>query len=218
MKMVGLEQSHQLMSVLACNSDWSQISPETAQRIIDDPTGSGLEFTRFLANGGRITVQSSILPIPRAIPFNPAEFLGSGWSIWKGPADGDGLSGEEEQDERSLAITELDLSRVQLVTCLNEGEECITGEERLKRLKENNFIRLDASIFLTLWQNQHFIPGVWKKTNTTFIFFEGTILRSPGGARCVLCLFWDGSEWFWLYFHWLEDVWSVSNPSAVLAS
>ncbi len=163
-------------------------------------------------------LSSAVIPINRLTPFNPAEFLGKDWSIWRGSANGDGLSGEEEQDERSLAITELNLSQVQLVTCLNEGEERIAGEERLERLKENNFIRLDANVFLTLWQNQHLIPEVWKKTNTTFIFFEGTILRSPRGGRCVLCLYWGVGEWFWGY-DWLEGDWYGGYyPSAVFAS
>ena len=165
-------------------------------------------------------LSSAVIPINRLTPFNPAEFLGKDWSIWRGSANGDGLSGEEELDERSLAITELNLSQVQLVTCLNEGEERIAGEERLERLKENNFIRLDANVFLTLWQNQHLIPEVWKKktnTNTTYIFFNGTTLRSPLGRRCVLALYWDDGGWRWSS-RWLERGWDGSHPSAVLAS
>lgn len=52
--------------------------------------------------------RKNILFIDRSIPFNPAKFIGAGWTIWRGPADGDGLSGEEDHDERSLAIMEID--------------------------------------------------------------------------------------------------------------
>lgn len=145
MKEVSREQGFQLMAVLQCNADWSGVSSDVAQRIIDDPVGSGREFTRFLANSSRmIMVQSSVVPINRVAPFNPAKFLGQGWSIWQGPIDGDGLCGDEDQDTRSLEFTQLDLSQVKLVTCLHEDETRITGEERLRRLKKANFIRLDA--------------------------------------------------------------------------
>jgi hypothetical protein len=75
-------------------------------------------------------------------------------------------------------------------------------------------------VFQTLWQNQHLIPHQWKEQtngNTTFIFFDGTVLRHPGGDRCVLCLFWNGGEWGWdAYWLWSER--DASRPSAVLAS
>ena len=221
MKEVSREQGFQLVSVLMNNADWLQVPADMAQRIIDNPVGSGSEFTRFLANGGHvITAQPNVIPINRATPFNPTEFLGEGWSIWKGPADGDGLSGNEEQDEKSLALTELDLSKIQLATCLNKGEDYIKGEERLKRLKKGNFIRLDAQIFLTLWQNQHLIPEAWKEkinSHITFIYFHGTTLRSPRGDRSALCLYWFDGGWYW-DCDWLGGVWRASAPSAVLAS
>jgi hypothetical protein len=39
--------------------------------------------------------------------FDPVSFLGKGWATWKGPADGDGLSGEEDIDPRSLALSQI---------------------------------------------------------------------------------------------------------------
>jgi len=64
------------------------------------------------------------------------------------------------------------------------------------------------------------IPEAWKQKidgNTTFIFFDGTILRNPDGRRCVLGLYWDGGRWDWRYY-WLGRGWDVGSPSAVLAS
>ena len=221
MKEVSREQSFQLMSVFQCNADWSKVPSDTAQRLIDDPGGSGLEFTRFLMNCGRVVSnEPSIISINRTTPFNPAKFLGEGWSIWKGPIDGDGLSGEEEQDNRSLALTELDLSNIRFEICLQKGENYITGEEKLKRLKKADFIRLDASIFLTLRQNQHLVPDCWKEKtngNTTFIFFDGTTLRGPFGYRRTLYLYFGDGRWGWNYY-WLVSARGSGSPSAVLAS
>ena len=176
------------------------------------------DFRRVCGLG--ISAPGGIIQIPRLTPFNPAQFLGSGWSIWRGPVDGDGLSGDEDQDKRSLALTQLDMSQIQLVTCLKEGETSITGEERVRRLKKTNHIRLDTRVFQTLWENKDSIPESWKEktnNNTTSIFFDGTPLRSPFGDRYVLCLDWRGGEWDW-YYYWLESDWNVNSPSAVLAS
>lgn len=151
--------------------------------------------------------EPKIVSIDRTVPFDPVEFLGQGWTI-------------DEQDERSLVLTQVDLTKVQLEHMLKKGENRITGEEKLKRLKKANSIRLDAKVFQTLWENQALIPEAWKQKtngNTTFVFFDGTILRYPGGDRYVLCLYWIGGRWRWYYF-WLGIDWHADNPSAVLAS
>jgi hypothetical protein len=88
--------------------------------------------------------ESRILKLPAT--FNPETLLGKGWSIWRGPADGDGLQGEEQQDSRSLALQEVDLSQVLFETNLKPDEFRIVGEEKLRRLKEKGVIRLDARI------------------------------------------------------------------------
>ena len=143
----------------------------------------------------------------QAVPFDPVALLGKGWSI-------------EEQDERSLALNEIDLSKVSFETCLKQGEASITGEKKLKRLKTSGHIRLDARFFLALWKNQKLIPESWKeKTNgsTTEIFFDGTVLRRPVGYRDVLYLFWRGGQWRWGYY-WLDCGRAAYYPSVVLAS
>ncbi len=163
--------------------------------------------------------------INRSTLFNPSKFmckdLRRGLSIWKGPVDGDGLSGLEDQDERSLALTELDLSKVQLVTCLQEDETSIQSEENLKRLKVTNHIRLDVQVFQTLWENQHFIPESWKEETNgkpPLISFDGTILRSPCGGRNVICLYYSYyGEWD-RRVDWLECDWRADSRSAVLVS
>lgn len=149
----------------------------------------------------------AIISIDRTIPFDPVKFLGQDWGI-------------EEQDERSLSLAQVDLSKVQLVNVLKKGEGWIKGEEKLARLKRAGYLRLDAKIFQTLREDQSLIPDSWKKRtsgNTTFIFFDGTILRGPNGNRGVLSLYWGDGRWDWNSY-WLEHGWLADGPSAVLAS
>lgn len=142
---------------------------------------------------------ATIITIDRTQPFDPVNFLGKGWSI-------------EEQDERSLVLAKIDIAKVFLATA--------QGDENLRRRKEAGHIRLDAKVFQTLWENQTKIPESWKsETNgsATWICFNGTVFRGPGGERCVLSLFWSAGWW-----HWGRSVfvggWLAFYPSAVLAS
>ena len=163
---------------------------------------------------------SNIITIDRSQPFSPARFIGEGWKVWRGPVDDNGLEGEEEQDGWSLALTEVDLSQVRFETMLRPNETRITGEEKLKRLKQAGYIRLDAKVLQTLWQDKSLIPESWKEKvngNIRCIFFDGTVLRSPDGRRSVLYLYWRGGQWYW-YYSWLGRGFDASNPSAVLAS
>ena len=153
-------------------------------------------------------MSSSILKIDRTKPFDPAKFFeedGEGWKIM-------------EEDDRSLALTEIDLDKVRLESYLQRGEDYISGEENLFRAKASKHICLDARIFQTLWENPHLIPESWKektKGYMTYIFFDGTVLRCPYGLRCVLCLYCDIGHWY-CGFRWLGDIRSVEDPSAVL--
>lgn len=178
------------------------------EQIIKNQKEAGKQFTAFLKNGGKVIVDSPrVIKIDRSMPFDPKTFIGDGWSI-------------EEQDERAVALTEVNLTEVMFDSTLEKGEKSIKGENKLKRLKEKNCIRLDAGVFKTLWENQYLIPLKWKEQtngNTTYIFFDGTVLRGPDGNRHVLCLCWKDGEWYWDYY-WLEFDWDTSNLSAVLAS
>lgn len=151
--------------------------------------------------GRSVSTDQSHAIIVQAITFDPVAFLGKGWII-------------EEQDERSLALTEIDLSKVQLETCLQEGEASIQGEDKLKRLKQAGHIRLDARFFMGLWKNPKLIPDAWKGK---IIYFDGTVLRRQSGSRHVLYLYWGGRQWHWNY-GWLGCQWNAVEPSAVLAS
>ena len=163
----------------------------------------------------------TLLPIDRSKLFNPAEFIGAGWSVWRGPVNGNGLEGDEERDLRSATLTELDINQVQLVTHL-KGRELVTiGEERIKRLKTDGRIRLDENVFQAFWNNKDLIPARFKERvngNIQFIFFDGIVLRGPDGYRFALYLYFgDDGSWLW-YYSWLDRARGARNPSAVLAS
>jgi len=209
-----------MLATLQNNVSVGEVPDATAEWVFQHPVEAGREFTLFLKNGARVLIgKVETIPIDRTVPFNPAEFVGVGWSIWKGPANGSGLEGEEEQDARSLALTTLDITRLRLETTLKGEETSIVGEEKIKRLMAMTDIRLDAGIFQTFWRNQHLIPERFKAQtngNTTCIFCDGTVLRSPDGNRCVLYFYWrDGArEWVWYYFR-LDYHFNANCPSAV---
>lgn len=152
--------------------------------------------------------QSLILPCSTL--FNPAKFIGAGWKV-------------DEQDERSLSLLEVDFDEVRFEACLNPGEDRISGEEKLKRLKAMPVISLGSNHLLALW-NDYKARGQdsvleWLRQNRklTYLDFFGFILRGPSGYRSVLCLCWGGGEWFWSY-DWLVCGWKASYLSAVLGS
>jgi len=153
-----------------------------------------------------VAVITTVVAVDRKKPFNPNEFFGRVWTIM-------------EEDERSLSLWEVDFRKICLETYLRSGEQRITGEEKLRRLKNAGHIRLDAKVFQTIWNNKDKIPASWKeKTNggRTYIFFDGTVLQHPSGSRCIFCLYWRDCEWSW-HLSWLGSYWLADGPSAVLA-
>lgn len=188
--------------------DNPEVSENVLNQILQDPARAGKEFLKFLRNGARVVISEiKKILIDRLKPFDPEKFIGEGWKI-------------DEEDKHSLAITELDLTKVEFVDMLKEGESSVGGEEKQKRLVKAGHIRLDAKMFQTLWENQELIPASWKEPiggNTRYIFFDGTVLRSPSGSRCVLYLYWRGGRWYWFY-DWLADDFHSDRPSVVLAS
>src|SRR5688572_5104866 len=107
-KPISVGQSHTLISILANNVAWDELDARVVQEIINYPRQAGRHFTVFLKNGARLTIsQPGMLRIDRSQLFDPTKFegLGKDWKI-------------VEQDERSLALTELDLLKVLFETTL----------------------------------------------------------------------------------------------------
>ncbi len=140
--------------------------------------------------------------------FDPVAFIGRDWKVIK-----------DESDKRTEAMTEVDFTRVNFETCLKDGETYITGEEKLKRLKEGGNILLGAETFLALWEEKDHATLEWlyKEKGVTYLDFFGTILGRPDGRRCVLYLYRDDGGWHWRCF-WLGLGWRDRDFSVSLAS
>jgi len=216
-------QALELQSRFGLDTNWNELDGDSVQQQVIQLSREelGRRFTAFLRNGAQIIIgEPRILRVNRSQPFNPATFIGEGWTIWKGPADGDGLSGDEEQDSKSLALTEIDITRIQFDACLEEGESWVNGEERQKRLKKAGRPQLDLKVLQVFWENQALIPEASKRMangNVRYMYFTGTVLRSPYGSRYILYLYYDVGRWGW-DVHFLGHGFSVSHPSVVLAS
>lgn len=223
MKLITINESHQVMAALATNTNWEEIDSATYLRLKDqfnrDPTGAGKLFIEFLKRGCR-----SLLSVPKIIlirPFNPVELIGADWSIWKGSADGDGLTGEEDIDSRSLALTVIDPTTFLFETCLEGDEEPISGEERLRRLKAKlEFVRFGSNNFIGLWKDYLVNPEnsvlewIYWTLGINYMDFMGLVLRNPYGSRYVLffCRRDCGDRW-WYGYYWLKYSRSAADPS-----
>jgi len=209
MGQITIDQSHQIVATLVTNTAWKEVDFEGAglqNLVVRDPEEAGRQFTAFLKNGGRMGIvgKPKIILIDRAWPFNPVKLLDSDWTI-------------DEQDERALALDKIDLAEVRLEHVFKENETRIEGKERLKRLKKAGHIRLDAAVFLKLWENQELIPESWKEQiggQVMNVCFDGTIFRDPDGRRWTLYLFWYDGRWCWSCFM-LGLTRDVSCPSAI---
>lgn len=196
-KPVSIGQSHAVMSVLANGVDWSTLDRSTLQRIIENPKEAGTLFDAFLRKAAECIAQSlRTLSIDRSTPFDPrtVKGLGEGWDIW-------------EEDKRSLVLTEVDTSLLEL-TNFRDRETNVITEAELAHLISDGRIRLDAKALLHFLKNKTSIPEDWKKRdaygNIRSIFFFGTILRKSN-YRYVLYLYWEHGTWKWSFY-------SLSRP------
>jgi hypothetical protein len=224
-KTVSRGQALEVAARVATQVRWDDLDGDSLQtKVIDlTPEEFGKRFTAFLNNGCRI-----IIGDPKSLlikPFDPAGFLGKDWVVWRGPVDSNGLSGEEDIDPRSMALTEVELAKFVFETCLRAGEKSITGEEKLRRQKEKpDFIRFGGNVFLGMWldykayKENSILEWLYRNLGVTFMDFMGQILRHPNGSRNALYLYRnDDGEWYWDY-SWLDRQWSASFPSVGCAS
>ncbi|OGW86289.1 MAG: hypothetical protein A3C35_05790 [Omnitrophica bacterium RIFCSPHIGHO2_02_FULL_46_11] len=185
-------QTQAVVAAIGCNVDWETVSQFEAARFMDDSMKGDLS-TAFVKSGRQVFFgELTRLPINRSQPYDPSTYPSNVWSI-------------REEDERSLALTEIDPSEIKLVSYLRavDGNDPISGEENLVRLKEQETIgtvRLDARIHQMFWRNKHRIPEVWKekiaKGYPPSIHFDGTVLIA-GGAPMSLLLRWNDRKEEW---------------------
>ena len=88
----------------------------------------------------------------------------------------------------------------------------IRGNNLYEYFKEKHTPVLNASVWEYLKDNPEEIPEEWKKKyggNEQYIFFWGTIDRSPQGDLCVRYLTWSGGNWtagnYLMSGNWHED-------------
>lgn len=181
------------------------------QKALDD--GSFGRFLDLIRNGNYRPVGTK-LPIIKK--FNPVNFLGKGWSVWRGPADGDGLVGDEDIDPRGEALTEVEFSKVVFTNDLKPNEISITGEEKLRRQKESGVVRFGGNVFLACWENNDRLNDLVPK-HVNILVFTGMVLRGPRGHRDFLYLFRYAGGWSWDYYY-LGNDWYDNSSSVGLAS
>ena len=121
-------------------------------------------------------------------------------------------TGTFRRDMRKKSWTLLENSPRRLSSAINgipflkNGDSSIGGEEMVRRAIEldANYGQEDAEWLL---ENQDKIPAELRKF---YLVFSATIWRDANGRRFVPYLVWYGARWF-LYFHWLDDVFGSNH-------
>jgi len=183
--------------------------------------GGEAQIDRMLRGEMKVVFEviKMILIINRSKPFDPSAFIGSGWRIWRGPADGKGLKGDEQQDVRSLGLFVVDFTKARFESGLAEGQQVITGEQHLVRLKEKDKILADANIGAALYNEPGQVTLEWLYQTHGVTWFElpGTELRRSNRDRYFLYLYRADGRWHWCY-RYLGSDHCVDNPALVFES
>ncbi|MFA5878195.1 MAG: hypothetical protein WC845_02395 [Candidatus Staskawiczbacteria bacterium] len=188
--------------MLLCEEVGFDYVPAAVARAIinGDHEKFAVNFVELLAGGGKFIPTDLEV---RTAPFDPAEFIGPGWTLWKGR---NGLEGEEECDAQSPNLVAVNLERCDFLSCLDKEESPITGEVRLSRFRATGRILYGVTVAMGIWQDyqssedkeESILEKLYQKYGITHIDFLGTVLRSPGGYRYVFC-FCRGADdqWRW---------------------
>ena len=206
--MLKEDKLEQILNVLVENLELDEIRLEEMDLILQNGYEAGDHFANFLRTVGQLIVArraSRSIKIDRKKLFDPVQFMyHQSLEI-------------EEQDKRSVMLEEIDSATISLESMLKD-ETVIRGEEHLERLKQAGHIRLDASVFQTLWENQHLIPEYWQGTfdNPKNIFFDGTVFKDKHG-RYVISMYWDvDQKWNWTYCRLDTGGWRAEDVSAII--
>ncbi len=125
-----------------------------------------------------------------------------------------------DTDDRSLELTEIDFSKVLFETSIKEGENFITGEEKMRRLIGGSGIYLDPRFGVTLLKEkgQQTLERLYRERDITYFDFFGRILVLQHDCRSVLCLGRrNGEGWNW-HTRELTTGWGAGDFTACLAS
>jgi hypothetical protein len=153
--------------------------------------------------------------------FNPVHLFGPGHSIWFGPAEGDGLEGNPDQDDRVPILKKVKWQEAVFVNYHLIDERVVNGEEMLCRAKSSGQIRLGADVCMELLSDfirrrQHsMLEHLCRTQDLDFVVFLGTVIRDPEGKRCVLCLHREDSAWHCRLVLLGTDDWATNMLSIV---
>ncbi|MDD4901674.1 MAG: hypothetical protein PHE24_00905 [Patescibacteria group bacterium] len=151
-KALSAGQQREIISRIVGQVDWDSLDGEYLQKKVISlpPKEFGRQFTDFLRYGCQFIFNN---PRPKELALVDSYiFQDKNWKVWKGPVDGDGLSGEEDIDWRSLAIDKIEAHKLIIADCLLEGEKVIAAEEiRLRLRKSKILIPLGFKAFQYLW-------------------------------------------------------------------
>jgi hypothetical protein len=127
---------------------------------------------------------SLVFKVDRTTPFDFAAFAGEGSS----PI-------EDASDKKALELLEVDLRKIALETMLAPGEESITGEETLVRLKNSSAVCLDVMVFRALWRGKFGISSTDEDGRYISMFFDGTPIVRRDGILCALFMYSNEQGW-----------------------
>jgi hypothetical protein len=105
-----------------------------------------------------------------------------------------------------------DVSQLSLFLHPMQLDGPMRGNNLFEFFKEKNIPVINASVWEYFKSNQSEIPESWKYSSNNgaqYIFFWGTIDRSPSGDLYVRYLAWSGGNWLFSNFllsgNWHED-------------
>lgn len=132
--------------------------------------------------------------------FDPVKEFGAGWTI----------------ESNVKTSPSFDISQSVLRTYLTGGELYVTGNQVRERQTAAGDTPLSADVAQYFYDNPSKYPESWKGK---YVFFDGTILRSPGGRRFTVYAFWNVvAGTVKLDYNWLDIHRNADDPSALLAS
>src|SRR3989344_4756087 len=99
-------QTHQLANAMEAEG----FTPEEVTALGQNQNGVLTGLRQVLRGLAKIVPECFKLACDK--PFSPAEFIGKEWTVWKGPADGNGLGGEEDRDTREDTLSAIDWEQV----------------------------------------------------------------------------------------------------------
>ncbi|MFZ2193813.1 MAG: hypothetical protein WAV31_06235 [Candidatus Moraniibacteriota bacterium] len=160
----------------------------------------------------KISIPKTTISIPTVYDFR--KYLGACIDIWKGPVEGDGLSGDDDVDHRSLLLKEVHFSDFVFDNCLQPGERDISMEEKLSRLKEKkDFIGFGVNVFIALWEDyqkkkkRSALEWFYNNCSISGMDFPGTMLKERYSEHrqllwLVRCRGTSGGKWEYGFDRW----------------